>query len=68
MLNQVFGKILRELFDILIKKIMAIADWILKKIIMRAITFLHEWGIFEVLGYILCFEMIYEGSKLDFEE
>ena len=46
----------------------AILEWIIRKIIMRCITFMHEWGIFEVLGYILCFELIYEGSKLDIEE
>jgi hypothetical protein len=64
-LNQLFGKIIRDFLDFVYRKIKAILEWILRKIIIRIITNLHEWGIFEVLAYVSVFEMIYEGSKLD---
>ena len=36
--------------------------WIFKKIIIPIIEFMHNWGVFEVLGYLLCFQLVYEGS------
>ena len=38
------------------------------RVIIPILKFCHDWGIFEVLGYVCCFEMIYEGTKLDQEE
>jgi uncharacterized membrane protein YhaH (DUF805 family) len=29
---------------------------------------LHNWGFFEILGFFFCFQIIYEGSKMDIME
>jgi len=38
--------------------------WIMKKIVLPIIEFLHSWGIFEAFFYLFCFQWIYEGSLL----
>ena len=42
--------------------------WFINSVILPILTFCHNRGVFEVLGYIACFEMIYEGQRLDNDE
>lgn len=40
-------------------------SYLYKKIILPTIKFLHNWGIFELTGYIICFFFILEGCRFN---
>ena len=51
----IFGKLLLRLAEAILKFAKTIAIWIGKNILLPICNFCHNWGIFELLGYIICF-------------
>jgi len=54
--------------DIVVTLLYKIASFILYNIIVPLVEFCHTWGLFEFLGYFLCFQFIAEGSRMDSNE
>jgi len=42
--------------------------WVAKEVLLPLITFIHNWGIFELLFYMLCFQLTLEGSQMEITE
>ena len=38
-------------------------EFVIEKILIPCIKFLHRWGVFEVLGYFICFKFAFRGQK-----
>ena len=60
-----FGAALRRLYERARVLVMLIAEYILDKILVPLITFMHDRGIFEVMGYSLGCQLITEASWMD---
>ena len=60
--------ILEPIFKHLGGALKYLAELALEYIIIPIINFMHTWGLFELFGYLLAFECIYEGSKLSIKE
>ena len=67
-LGVIFGPMIARIILVIGEVVKAVVEWVLKNIIIPIVNFLHNWGIFELMAYIFCFEVIYEGSHLDVEE
>jgi len=42
--------------------------WVAKEVLLPLATFMHNWGIFELFFYLLCFQLTLEGSQMDITE
>jgi hypothetical protein len=51
-----------EFISLVIKYTKIIVEWLLKNVIIPLLDFMHNWGLFELMAYCLCFELVYEGS------
>ena len=67
-LYQIFGPCLTRFFKKLGRVIKKVLTWIFKKIVIPLVTFLHNWGFIELGIYMLTFQLVFEGSKMDITE
>ena len=59
------SSLFKHIIEPILRKLYQIAEWIFKEIIVPTITFLHEWGIFEVGLYLGSSQIITEASWMD---
>jgi len=51
----IFGEVLIRLATAILNFVKTVAIWIGKNIMLPLFNFCHNWGIFELLGYAICF-------------
>lgn len=64
----IFGPCLEKCLTGLAVVIKELIKWICINIIVPFVTFCHDWGIFEVAGYVLVCQLVFEGTKMDKKE
>jgi len=63
-LLQVFGPAIKKFVEMGAK----VVEYVIRNVVIPLIDICHNWGVFELLGYLLVFQLIFEGSQLDIRE
>lgn len=51
----IFGPIVKRVLELLSVGLIKILKFLLQKIVLPMLNFFNDWGIFELIGYLLCF-------------
>lgn len=64
-LYEVIGPCVQRFMTTVFDIIQRMVVWLLQNIVIPLVTFLHDWGVFEILMYMLSFQLIREGSLMN---